>query len=174
MALVKQGSKVVAKLTDLTQESTLNDGDRIVFWCNSASEAATIDYANIKIDLEHTTFGDTFNNVVDFATTASSWVSTMTDSFNELDAKMSTVLENSTQINNQIMALRLMMQMLLGIAKQRSDLQSNFTEEQYVNSLPEDAKNYYNDMKQEVLTNSGEEGIDFAHINLLYIASQKD
>lgn len=171
MALTKKGNKVIAKLTDLTQESTLNDGDRIVFWCNSSGEASTIDYSNVRIDLDHTTFGDTFNQVVNFATTASAWVSTMTDSFNDLDNKMNNVLEQTTQVNNEILAIKMMVQMIIGLANTRNDAQKNFSEDQYVSSLPEEAKAIYNQMKQEVLSASGTEAIDFSHSNLIYISS---
>ena len=171
MALTKKGNKVIAKLTDLTQESTLNDGDRIVFWCNSSGEASTIDYSNVRIDLDHTTFGDTFNQVANFATTASAWVSTMTDSFNDLDNKMNNVLEQTTQVNNEILAIKMMVQMIIGLANTRNDAQKNFSEDQYVSSLPEEAKTIYNQMKQEVLSASGTEAIDFSRSNLIYISS---
>ena len=172
MAIVKQGNKVIAKITDLTQEATLNDGDRIVFWCASTAEASTIDYANMKIDLDHTTFGNTFTQIVNFATTANSWITEMTDSFNELDKKMDTVIETSTKVNNEILAIKMLIKMIMGMATSRADLQANFTEEQYVDSLPEDARTIYNDVKAEVLSASGEDNIDFSRYNLIYIASQ--
>lgn len=172
MAIYKQGNKVIAKLTDLSQEATLNDGDRIVFWCNSSSEAATIDYSNIKIDLDHTTFGTTFTEVVNFATTANSWISTMTDSFNELDTKMDSVIESTTKVNNDILAMKMLIKMIMGLATNRADLQANYSEEQYVNSLPEDAKAIYDEMKNDVLTSAGVDNFDFATHNLIYIVSQ--
>lgn len=172
MAITKKGNKVVAKLTDLTQESTLNDGDKIVFWCNSSGEASTIDYSNVKIDLDHTTFGKTFTEVVNFATTASSWVTTMTESFEGLDSKMNSVLEKSTEIDNEIMALKMLVQMIIGMATIRNDAQKNFTEEQYVSSLSEEAKTIYNEIKQEITSAAGVENIDFSRSNLLYISSQ--
>ena len=171
MAIQKQGSKVVAKLTDLTQESVLNDGDRLVFWCNSSGEAATIDYSSLKIDLDHTTFGDTFTQVVNFATTANSWITSMTDSFNELDNKMNTVIESNTKINNELLAIKMLIKMILGIATYKAE-QGNFSEQQYVDSLPEDARTIYTDLKDEVLTASGEDNIDFTRQNLIYLASQ--
>lgn len=172
MALVKQGNKVIAKLTDLTQVSTINDGDRLVFWCSSAGEASTIDYSSIKIDLEHTTFGATFNEIVNFATTASSWVSTMSDSFNELDAKMNSVLENNTQINNEISAIKLLLQMAIGLASARQDSGKNFSESQYVDSLSEDAKIIYNQMKTDITSAVGIETIDFTSNNLINLGGQ--
>lgn len=173
MALTKKGNKVVAKLTDLNQEATLNDGDRIVFWCNSSGEASTIDYSNVKIDLDHTTFGETFNQVVNFATTASAWVSTMSDSFNELDSKMNTVLESNNQVNNEIAAIKLLLQMAIGLAAVRSDAQKNFTEEQYASSLSQDAKLIYDQMKQEITSAAGVSSIDFSNTNLIYFSGLK-
>lgn len=172
MAIYKQGNKVIAKLTDLSQEATLNDGDRIVFWCNSTAEASTIDYSNFKVDLDHTTFGDTFTQIVNFATTANSWISSMTDSFNELDNKMDSVIEKTTQVNNEILAIKLLIKMIMGIATSRADMQANFSEDQYVDSLPEDARTIYTDLKNEVLSASGEDNIDFSKQNLIYISSQ--
>lgn len=171
MALVKQGSKVVAKITDLTQESTINDGDRIVFWCNTAGEAATIDYSNFKVDLDHTTFGDTFTQVVNFATTASSWVTTMTDSFNELDSKMNKLNDSNVEINNEIQAIKMLIKMIIGLATFRADNLKNYTEDQYVDSLPEDAKQIYNDLKDEVIQAAGQDNIDFSRLNLIYLGS---
>ena len=155
MAIYKQGNKVIAKLTDLSQEATLNDGDRIVFWCNSSSEASTIDYSNVKIDLDHTTFGETFTGIVNFATTANSWITSMTDSFNELDSKMDSVIENTTKVNNDILAMKMLIKMIMGLATNRADEGQNFSEEQYVNSLPEDAKAIYEEMKNDVISSAG-------------------
>lgn len=171
MALQKQGSKVIAKITDLSQETTLMDGDRIVFWCSTTGEAATIDYSNFKIDQDHTTFGDTFNEVVNFATTASAWVDTMQESFNELDEKMNNVIESNNGINNEILALKMMVKMILGVATSRADMTGNFSEQQYVDSLPEDAKTSYQTMKDEVLQASGADNIDFTRQNLIYLSS---
>ena len=116
-------------------------------------------------------FGDTFTQVVNFATTANSWITSMTDSFNELDNKMNTVIESNTKINNELLAIKMLIKMILGIATYKAE-QGNFSEQQYVDSLPEDARTIYTDLKDEVLTASGEDNIDFTRQNLIYLASQ--
>lgn len=171
MALQKQGSKVIAKLTDLTQESALYDGDRIVFWCSTTGEAATIDYGNIKIDEDHTTFGDTFKEVVNFATTASAWIQTVQETFDEINEKLDEAIESTTGINNDILAMKMMIKMILGLATARTDLTGNFTEQQYVDTLPDEAKTIYQTMRDEVLTAAGLENFDFTRQNIIFIST---
>lgn len=171
MALEKQGSKVIAKITDLSQESSFNNGDRIVFWCNSTGEASTIDYANVKIDLDHTTFGTAFTQVLNFSTTAAAWVTEMSDSFDDLTNQMDTLVTSNATINNQILALQMLIKMILGLASARDDLQANFSEQQYIDSMPDEAKTYYEQTKQDVLNATGADAIDFTRQNLTYLAS---
>jgi hypothetical protein len=48
-------NKVYASIEDLPENQKLVDGDRILIQTEDGT--ALIDYSNIKIDLEHTTFG---------------------------------------------------------------------------------------------------------------------
>lgn len=171
MALQKVGDKVIAKLTDLTQETIFASGDRIVFWCSATGEAATIDWDDVKIDEDHTTFGQVFKEVVNFVTTASAWVETVNQSYNEMDSRINDILDSTNSINNEILAIKMLLKMILGLATAREDLASNFSEEQYIESLPDEAKEIYQTLKDEVLSGSGEDNIDFTRQNLIYLSS---
>ena len=96
----------------------------------------------------------------------------MTDSFNELDSKMDSVIENTTKVNNDILAMKMLIKMIMGLATNRADEGQNFSEEQYVNSLPEDAKAIYEEMKNDVISSAGIDSFDFTTHNLVYIVSQ--
>lgn len=67
--------KVYASIEDLPENQKLVNGDRLLLQTEDGT--ALIDYENVKIDLQHTTFGDQFRNLVELSSTVESFVSTL-------------------------------------------------------------------------------------------------
>lgn len=170
MAITQQGNRVYAKITDLQEESILNDGDKIIFHCDSTGNASLIDYSNFKIDLDHVTFGDTFSSMLNFTQTAGAWVDTMTESFNEIEEKCNEVVELTTNMTNEMSAIKMLFQMLLGLAFVRSDGQTNYPPDIYISSLSKESQDIFEEIIKDVNLASGLE-IDFTLHNILRLAS---
>ena len=60
-------NKVYASIEDLPENQKLVDGDRILIQTDDGT--ALIDYANVKIDLNHTTFSTQITNLIEFTST---------------------------------------------------------------------------------------------------------
>ena len=171
MGLTQRGNRVYARIVDLSEEASLKDGDKLIFQSATTNNASIIDYSNLKIDLEHTTFQSQFEEMLNFARNAGAWSSQLTTSFQELQTKMDEVTERSTEITNEMEAIKMFLKMMLGLVAQRLDGQPNYNEDQFVSSLTDEAKTVYNQLKQEVLSNNGYGEIDFSKQNILYISS---
>lgn len=52
---VVSSKKVYADINDLPENMGINDGDRFIVQTDDGT--ALVDYENIKVDLDHTTFG---------------------------------------------------------------------------------------------------------------------
>lgn len=146
MALTQKGNRVYAKITDLSEEGTLNDGDKLIFHSSSTGNACIVDWANVKIDLEHCTFGNTYSEILNFTSTASAWVDTMTESFNEIEATCNEVKENVALINNELDAIKMVLKMMLGIINGREDN----VYENYLDTLSTEAREIYDNIITDV------------------------
>lgn len=60
-------NKVYASIEDLPENQKLVDGDRILIQTDDGT--ALVDYANVKIDLNHTTFSTQITNLIEFTST---------------------------------------------------------------------------------------------------------
>lgn len=168
MALTQKGNRVYARITDLSEEGTLNDGDKLIFHSSSTGNACIVDWANVKIDLEHCTFGNTFSEVLNFTQTASAWVDTMTESFNEVEALSNDVKKTVVTITNEIEAIKMVLKMVLGIINDRD---GNLYEE-YLSTLSIEARDIYEKIINEVQNNQkdGRE-FDFTTDNIMSLTS---
>lgn len=172
MAVTQVGNRVYARITDLSEESVFNNGDKLIFHCASTGNASLIDWSNVKIDLDHCTFGATFNGILEFSQTASAWVNTMTDSFAEVEAKCNDAIELTNQMTNEIAAIKMLIKMILGIASAPTEGEDrvNYKPEDYVSTLTEDAKAIYQSLIDEVVAQCGN-NIEFQYWNLNYLTN---
>lgn len=73
MAVTNVGkNRVYASIKDLPENQSILDGDKIIV--DTDTGTCLIDYSNFKIDLEHTTFGQQFYDVVDLATSSANFI----------------------------------------------------------------------------------------------------
>lgn len=167
MALTQVGNRVYARITDLSEESVINDGDKLIFHSASSGNASLIDWSNVKIDLAHTTFGTQFSSILEFTQNATAWVDTMTESFEEVESRFNDVAESVTKMNNELSAIKMLLQLLLGMANG----QDEDAVKKYISVLNSDAQAAYYNILAEVSTGSGVADIDFVYNNILYCTS---
>lgn len=171
MGLTQRGNRVYARITDLSEEASIKDGDKLIFQSSTTNTAAIIDYSNFKIDLEHTSFQSQFEEMLNFARNAGAWSSQLTTSFEELQTRMDEVTERSNEISNDLEALKMLVKMMLGLVAVRMDGQPNYNEQQFLDSLSDEIRTAYNTLKQDVVGNNGYGDIDFTRQNILYIST---
>jgi len=76
MAITNVGkNRVYASIKDLPENQSIVDGDRIII--DTEEGTCLVDYSNIKIDLDHTTFGTQFSEMVNFTSTVNAFVTQM-------------------------------------------------------------------------------------------------
>lgn len=146
MALTQKGNRVYARITDLSEESSIQNGDKLLFHSSSTGNASIIDWSNVKINLTNCTFGSEFNQIVEFTSSAESWINTVTESFNELEASCNSIKESLVGVNNEIEALKLIIKMMLGLVNDWDDNTYN----KYVSSLSAEAQEIFKAIVSDV------------------------
>lgn len=115
MAYSTSGSKVYASIGDLPQYSSIGNGDRIIIWNETREGAATVDFADLLIDLNHCTFKSTISEVLTLAQDINSFISLTAD---EIEGLQESVNELNNTINAEIRgrlkALEFIVAVLLG------------------------------------------------------------
>lgn len=164
MALSQKGNRVYAKITDLSEESTIQDGDKILIHSSSTGNAAIIDWSNIRIDKEHTTFGSELSSVVEFTQSASAWVDAVTESFNDVEANVNNVKENLVKVNSQMEGVKMVIKMILGLCNNWD----SGTYNKYLSGLDTEARETYDAIINEVFANQKDgRPISFLTANLM-------
>ena len=115
MAFTSYGNRVYASIKDLPQYTSINNGDKIIVWNESREGAATIDYSDFIIDLEHTSFGTTINELITFTTTVESFIATVTIDVENLDNKIKTLEESNKNLKLRVEILEYMLGIVYGI-----------------------------------------------------------
>ena len=115
MAYSTSGSKVYASIGDLPQYSSIGSGDRIIIWNETREGAATVDFADFVIDLEHCTFKSTISEMLTLTQDISSFITLTAE---EIESLQETVEEINNTINVEIRgrlkALEFIVAVLLG------------------------------------------------------------
>lgn len=146
MALTQVRNRVYAKISDLSEESVLVSGDKLIFHAVTTGNTSIIDWSNVKIDLEHCTFGEKFNDILNFTSTAQAWVETTTASYSEIEARVNEVTESVTQLNDEVAAIKLLLKMMLGLVNDLDPEKVN----KYKNTLPATAIAIYEGIINDV------------------------
>lgn len=115
MAYSSYGKKIYASIKDLPQYTSIGNGDKVIVWNEARDGAAVVDYADFVIDLDHTTFKSTINQVITLASDIQSFAHTVNE---EIEGLQYAVTEIENTINNElkgrIKALEFIIAVILG------------------------------------------------------------
>ena len=138
MAFTSYGNRVYASIKDLPQYTSINNGDKIIVWNESREGAATIDYSDFIIDLEHTSFGTTINELLSFTTTVESFISTVAVDVENLDNKIASVEKINETLKGRVETLEYLLAIVYGVTPS-DNVKKTFLgdETSYYNSLVE-------------------------------------
>lgn len=115
MAFTSYGNKVYASIKDLPQYTSIGNGDKIIIWNESRDGAATIDYADFIIDLEHTSFATTITELINFTSTVNSFISTLSEEFTEIETKVESMEKSlEEEIRERLKTLEFIVAIILG------------------------------------------------------------
>lgn len=115
MAYSTSGSKVYISIADLPQYTSIGNGDRIIIWNETREGAATVDFSDFKIDLEHCTFKATITEMMTLTQEISSFVTLTTEEIEEMQESLSELNDTiNTEIRGRLKALEFIVAVLLG------------------------------------------------------------
>lgn len=99
MAYSSYGKKVYISIKDLPQYNSIGDGDKIIIWNEARDGAATVDFGDLLIDLDHTTFKSTINEVITLASDIQSFALTTKE---EIEGIQNTIATLENTVNNEL------------------------------------------------------------------------
>lgn len=109
---VVSSNKVYANIEDLTENMGISNGDRFIIQTDGGT--VLFDYENLRIDLEHTTFGTAFGDLLQFQSTAAEFVQRITEEFTEAQGDISVLRTDVDTIQSQIDSIKLMLSLVMG------------------------------------------------------------
>lgn len=130
-------NKVYASIEDLPENQKLVDGDRIIIQTDDGT--ALVDFANIKIDLAHVTFGTQVSQLIEFTSTVEQFIDEINSEFESLKEETSNIKSTTKKLEEQLEGCKLLLKFILGSANSYS---KGYIE-QLVNGLPTEGLNIY-------------------------------
>lgn len=111
-------NKVYASIEDLPENQKLVDGDRILIQTDDGT--SLVDYANIKIDLNHCTFGTQVSQLIEFTTTVEQYIDEINTDFETLKEETTNVKNSVAKLQEQLEGCKLLLKFILGSANSYS------------------------------------------------------
>lgn len=115
MAYSTSGSKVYVSIADLPQYTSIGNGDKIIIWNETREGAATVDFSDLQIDLDHCTFKSTITEMMVLAQDINMFV---TQTAEEIESLQESVADINDTINGEIRgrlkALEFIISVILG------------------------------------------------------------
>lgn len=115
MAYSSYGKKVYASIKDLPQYTSVGNGDKLIIWNEARDGAATVDFADLVIDLEHVSFKSTISEIVTLASDIQTFVHSVNE---EIEGLQEALNELETTVNKElksrIRALEYLVAIMLG------------------------------------------------------------
>ena len=112
-------NKVYASIQDLPENQKLVNGDRILIQTDDGT--ALIDYANVKIDLAHTTFETQVTNLIQFTSTAQTYFDLMTSEFQVIKEETTTMKNSVSELKEQMECCKLLFKFMMGLVDNQQD-----------------------------------------------------
>lgn len=115
MAYSTSGSKVYVSIGDLPQYSSIGNGDRVIIWNETREGAATVDFSDFKIDLEHCTFKSTITEMMTLSQDITAFVAQTAEEIENLQESISEINDTiNNEIRGRLKALEFIVAVLLG------------------------------------------------------------
>ena len=115
MAVTNVGkNRVYASIKDLPENQKLVDGDRIII--DTEEGTCLVDYGDLKIDLNHTTFGEQFSEMVNFTGTVQAFITQMNDEFTTVQEETATLKAKMEDMENMMNAVKMLIKFIMGTA----------------------------------------------------------
>ncbi len=115
MAYSSYGKKVYASIKDLPQYKSVGNGDKLIIWNEARDGAATVDFADLIIDLDHVSFKSTISEIVTLASDIQTFVHSVNE---EIEGLQEALDELETTVNKElksrIRALEYIVAIMLG------------------------------------------------------------
>lgn len=115
MAYSSSGKKIYVSIKDLPQYTSLGNGDKIIIWNETRDGAAVVDFKDLVIDLDHTSFKSTISEVITLASDIQSFAHTVNEEINGISeslAELQTTVEH--ELKNRIKTLEYIVAIILG------------------------------------------------------------
>lgn len=113
MAVTNVGkNRVYASIKDLPENQSIVDGDRIIV--DTEQGTCLVDYANFKIDLDHTTFGQQFSDMVEYTSSVTAFISQIEEEFSAVQAETATLNGKMEDIEEMMECVKMMMKFVMG------------------------------------------------------------
>lgn len=142
---VVSAKKVYAAIEDLPEIMGIGNGDRFIV--QTADGTALLDYENIRIDLDHTTFGTLITDMQEFQAVAESWISSYSDDLTTAKDDIATLRTDTNTIQQQVEAIKMLLKLVMGI--HAGDSEEAITLDK--NTLEQDGQNLLNEVYGEVM-----------------------
>lgn len=141
---VVSSSKVYASIEDLPENMGIFDGDRFVIQTDDGT--ALFDYQNLKIDLDHTTFGEIVSDMQEFQSLASTFITEMSSNMTAAQDDISVVKNDITTTQEQLDAIKLILQLMMGTYSGASEEAIELEK----NKLTQNGQNYMSEVYETV------------------------
>ena len=130
-------NKVYASIEDLPENQKLVDGDRIII--QSSDGTALVDFENVKIDLEHTTFSTQITQLIEFTSTVEQYLDELQTDISNISTETASMKTSVSTMEAQMKGCELLFKLILGFAKDGNDEYIK----NLVNMLPPEGLEFY-------------------------------
>lgn len=141
---VVSSSKVYASIEDLPENMGIFDGDRFIIQTDEGT--ALFDYQNLKIDLDHTTFGEIVSDMQEFQSLASSFITEMSSTVSATQDDISVIKSDVLTTQEQLDAIKLILQLVMGTFNGASEEAIELEK----NKLTQNGQNYLSEVYETV------------------------
>lgn len=141
---VVSSSKVYASIEDLPENMGIFDGDRFIIQTDEGT--ALFDYQNLKIDLDHTTFGEIVSDMQEFQSLASNFITEMSFTVSATQDDISVIKSDVLTTQEQLDAIKLILQLVMGTFNGASEEAIELEK----NKLTQNGQNYLSEVYETV------------------------
>lgn len=110
MAIVQKGSRVYATIKDLPTVTSITDGMKFIMQADEGTVLA--DFSDMSVDLDHTTFGKTFIDIVNMTGSIESFVSEVENKINEFETSLNNMEGNVQQNSYDMEAVKYFLRLI--------------------------------------------------------------